>query len=80
MTEGGRPRLRMTEGGKPEPQNDSSFVILSPPIVILSEAKNLFSRLRGMARKILRRCAPQNDRGGETAPQNDRGGETRASE
>ena len=36
------------------PQNDSS-------LVILSEAKNLFSRLRDMARKILRRCAPQND-------------------
>ena len=50
------------------PQNDSSFVILS-------EAKNLPSRLRGMARKILRSEAPQNDRGGRTAPQNDREGE-----
>ena len=36
------------------PQNDSS-------LVILSEAKNLPSRLRDMVRKILRRCAPQND-------------------
>ena len=32
------------------------------PIVILSEAKNLSSRLKGMVRKILRSEAPQNDR------------------
>ena len=44
------------ERGRAAPQNDSSFVILSPtPIVILSEAKNLFSRLKDMVRKILRR-------------------------
>ena len=44
-----------------------------PPIVILSEAKNLFSRLKDMVGKILRRCAPQNDRErGKAAPQNDR--------
>ena len=49
------------------PPNDSS-------LVILSEAKNLPSRLRGMARKILRSEAPQNDREEETAPPNDRGG------
>ena len=54
-----------------------TLVILSPhchsvpPIVILSAAKNLPSRLRGMARKILRRSAPQNDRGEKPAPQND---------
>ena len=47
-----------------------------PPIVILSEAKNLPSRLRGMARKILRSEAPQNDREEETVPQNDREGKT----
>ena len=49
----------MTGGGRAAPQNDSS-------LVILSEAKNLFSRLRGMAPKILRSEAPQNDRWGET--------------
>ena len=61
------------------PPNDSSLVILSPhtpchsvpPIVILSEAKNLFSCPRDMARKILRSEAPQNDREEETAPPND---------
>ena len=42
-----------------------------PPIVILSAAKNLPSRLGGMARKILRSEAPQNDRRGKTAPPND---------
>ena len=42
-----------------------------PPIVILSEAKNLPSRLGGMARKILRSEAPQNDREEETVPPND---------
>ena len=46
------------------PPNDSS-------LVILSEAKNLPSRLRGMARKILRSEAPQNDREEETVPPND---------
>ena len=65
MTEGGEPRLRMTERGESAPQNDSS-------LVILSEAKNLFSRLKDMARKILRSEAPQNDRErGRAAPQND---------
>ena len=55
----------MTEGGSAA-QNDSlpPFVIL-PPLVILSEAKNLFSRLKDMARKILRSEAPQNDSEGE---------------
>ena len=49
-----------------------SLSFFTPPPVILSEAKNLFSRLRGMARKILRSEAPQNDReGGRSAPQND---------
>ena len=48
--------LRMTARGSAAPQNDSSFVILSPTLlVILSEAKNLPSRLKGMVRKILRR-------------------------
>ena len=56
---GGEPRLRMTERGESAPQNDSS-------LVILSEAKNLFSRLKDMARKILRSEAPQNDRRGES--------------
>ena len=37
----------------------------SPPIVILSEAKNLFSCLKGTVLKILRSEAPQNDREGE---------------
>ena len=56
----------MTGGGRAAPQNDSS-------LVILSEAKNLFSRLKDMVGKILRRCAPQNDRErGKAAPQNDR--------
>ena len=62
----------MTEGGSAA-QNDSlpPFVIL-PPIVILSEAKNLPSRLKDMVRKILRSEAPQNDRErGRAAPQND---------
>ena len=49
------------------PPNDSS-------LVILSEAKNLFSCPRDMAQKILRSEAPQNDKRGKTAPQNDRGG------
>ena len=49
------------------PPNDSS-------LVILSEAKNLPSRLRGMAQKILRSEAPQNDREEETVPPNDREG------
>ena len=40
------------------PQNDSF-------LVILSEAKNLLSYLRGVVRKILRSEAPQNDRGGK---------------
>ena len=54
----GRPLLRMTEReGRAAPQNDSI-----PPFVILSEAKNLSSWLRDMVGKILRRCAPQNDR------------------
>ena len=44
----------------------------SPPFVILSEAKNLFSRPKNTGPKILRRSAPQNDReGGKSAPQND---------
>ena len=65
---GGEPRLRMTERGESAPQNDSS-------LVILSEAKNLSSWLRGMVQKILRSEAPQNDRErGRDAPQNDRGG------
>ena len=63
------------ERGRAAPQNDSggerraserqlpSLVILSPsPLVILSEAKNLFSCLKDMVRKILRSEAPQNDR------------------
>ena len=69
MTErGGNPLLRMTERGKSAPQNDSippPFVILSlPPIVILSEAKNLPSHLKSTVPKILRSEAPQNDREG----------------
>ena len=44
----------MTGGGKPAPQNDSS-------IVILSAAKNLPSRLRGMAERFFVAFAPQND-------------------
>ena len=133
----GRPLLRMTEGGRAAPQNDSSIVILCThplpfcasttpvilrfhpghsalpptvilrlhypchsappplsfcastpchsaptpphchsepplPLVILSEAKNLSSWLRGMVQKILRSEAPQNDRErGRAAPQND---------
>ena len=47
----------MTERGESAPQNGGF-----PPIVILSEAKNLFSGLRDMARKILRSEAPQTDR------------------
>ena len=59
----------------------SPIVILSlPPIVILSEAKNLFSCLKGTVLKILRSEAPQNDREGEIAPQNDREEEIRSSE
>ena len=55
----------MTGEGRAAPQNDSS-------LVILSEAKNLSSWLRGMVQKILRSEAPQNDRErGESAPQND---------
>ena len=56
------------------PQNDREEETAPPndrSLVILSEAKNLFSRLRGMAPKILRSEAPQNDRGGKPAPQND---------
>ena len=45
-----------------------------PPLVILSAAKNLFSRLKDMARKILRSEAPPNDREEETVPPNDRRG------
>ena len=57
----------MTEReGRAAPQNDSI-----PPFVILSEAKNLFSRLKDMVGKILRSEAPQNDR---------ERGESRASE
>ena len=68
MTEGGEHAPPNDRGGRTAPPNDSS-------LVILSAAKNLFSRLRGMAQKILRSEAPQNDREGRTAPQNDRGGE-----
>ena len=72
----------MTARGSAAPQNDSSFVILSPtPLVILSEAKNLFSCLKDMARKILRSEAPQNDRErGSAAPPNDRERESCSSE
>ena len=55
-------------------------VILSPPIVILSEAKNLPSRLRGMAERFFVAPRLRMTEGGKTAPQNDRGGENRASE
>ena len=62
---GGEPLLRMTEGGSAA-QNDGlpPFVVPRPTpfaiprptsFVILSEAKNLLSRLKDMARKILRR-------------------------
>ena len=37
----------------------------SPPFVILSAAKNLFSCLKSTVLKILRRSAPQNDRAGK---------------
>ncbi|PWM20203.1 MAG: hypothetical protein DBX49_00975 [Clostridia bacterium] len=64
----------MTEGGRAAPQNDSS-------LVILSEAKNLFSRLRGMVQKILRSEAPQNDRErGEPRLRMTERGESRTSE
>ena len=79
MTEGGNPRLRMTEGEEGRATEwrlsarcHSAPVVILRPLsfcastpVILSEAKNLPSRLKNMARKILRRSAPQNDRGGE---------------
>ena len=92
MTErGGEPLLRMTEGGSAA-QNDGlpPFVVPRPTpfaiprptsFVILSEAKNLPSRLKDMVRKILRSEAPQNDRErGRAAPQNDREGEICSSE
>ena len=62
----GETRLRMTEGGRAAPQNDSI-----PPFVILSEAKNLSSWLKDMVKRFFgakllrmtggRRAAPQND-------------------
>ena len=51
-----------------------------PPIVILSAAKNLFSRLKDRVQKILRRSAPQNDKGGKAAHQKDREEKRRSSE
>ena len=62
MTERKKPLLRMTERKKPLLRMTASFPRHSAPsIVILSEAKNLFSPLKSSAPKILRSEAPQND-------------------
>ena len=80
MTEGGNPRLRMTEGEEGRATEwrlsarcHSAPVVILRPLsfcastpVILSEAKNLPSRLRGMAERFFVAFAPQNDRWGET--------------
>ena len=91
--EGGEAHLRMTERGeKPrrgmtaflpchsERSEESSLPSLSfftPLPVILSAAKNLFSRLKVMVRRILRSEAPQNDRRGSSPPNDREGGEPR---
>ena len=91
--EGGEAHLRMTERGeKPrrgmtaflpchsERSEESSLPSLSfftPPPVILSAAKNLYSRPKDMVRRILRSEAPQNDRRGSSPPNDREGGEPR---